>query len=103
MYNENEKIGGYAVPAYPGDVCIFRRSPMDDKPLGIKDAMELTGYSRSYLYQLIHFKKIPYHKPNNGRVFFKKSELLDFIYRGKKAADYEVSEQADAILNGETK
>jgi predicted DNA-binding transcriptional regulator AlpA len=74
---------------------------IDDKPLGIKDAMELTGYSRSYLYKLIHFEKIPCHKPNNGRVFFKKSELLNFIYRGKKAADYEVSAAADAILNGE--
>jgi excisionase family DNA binding protein len=74
---------------------------IDDKPLGIKDAMELTGYTRSYLYKLIHFEKIPCHKPNGGKVFFKKSELLNFVYRGKKAADYEVSEQANAILNGE--
>jgi excisionase family DNA binding protein len=72
---------------------------IDDKPLGIKDAMDLTGYSRSYLYKLIHFGKMPCHKPTNGRVFFKKSELLDFVYRGKKAADYEVSAAADAILN----
>jgi excisionase family DNA binding protein len=76
---------------------------IDDKPLGVKDAMELTGYSRAYLYKLIYLEKIPCHKPTGGRVFFKKSELLDFIYRGKKAADYEVSEAADAILNGEAK
>jgi excisionase family DNA binding protein len=74
---------------------------IDEKPLGIKDAMELTGYSRSYLYKLIHFNKIPCHKPNGGRVFFKKSELLDFLYSGKKAADYEISEKADAWCNKE--
>jgi hypothetical protein len=39
----------------------------------------------------------------NGRIFFKKSELLNFIYRGKKAADYEVSAAADAILNREAR
>jgi excisionase family DNA binding protein len=75
----------------------------DDKPLGIKDAMELTGYTRSYIYKLIHFGKIPCHKPTGGRIFFKKSELLNFVYRGKKDADYEVSEAADAILNGEAR
>ncbi|GHT78553.1 hypothetical protein FACS1894130_05330 [Spirochaetia bacterium] len=75
----------------------------DEKPLGIKEAAELTGYSRGYIYQLIHWGKIPHHKPTGlkGKVFFKKSELLDFIYSGKKSADYEVSEAAEAILNGD--
>jgi excisionase family DNA binding protein len=77
---------------------------MYEKPFGIKEAMEFTGYSRSYLYQLIHFGQIPCHKPMGGkrsRVFFKPSELAEFIYRNRKAADYELSEKADDILNGE--
>jgi excisionase family DNA binding protein len=73
----------------------------DDRPLVMKDAIEMTGYSRSYLYKLMHLGKIPYHKPLGGKVFFKKSELMDFVYRGKKSASYEVSTAADAILNGE--
>jgi excisionase family DNA binding protein len=75
----------------------------DDKPVGIKYAMELTGYSRGHLYRLIRLGQVPCHKPTGGRIFFKKSELLEFVYRGKKSADYEIAEQANAILNGETK
>jgi|LSPZ01.1.fsa_nt_gi excisionase family DNA binding protein len=72
-----------------------------DRPLSMKDAMEFTGYSRSYLYQLTHYRKIPYHKPNGGRIFFKRSELEEFVFGGKNSADFEMSRTADAILNGE--
>jgi excisionase family DNA binding protein len=65
--------------------------------------MELTGYSRSYIYKLTHMKKIPCYKPTGGRLFFCESEIMDFLSRNRQAADYEVSEQADAILNGEAK
>jgi predicted DNA-binding transcriptional regulator AlpA len=44
----------------------------DEKPLGIKDAMELTGYSRGHIYRLIRFGQMPCHKPTRGRLFFKK-------------------------------
>ncbi|MDR2626722.1 MAG: helix-turn-helix domain-containing protein [Dysgonamonadaceae bacterium] len=65
--------------------------------------MEISGYSRSYIYKLVHWKKIPCHRPTNGRLFFYESEILDFLARNRQAADYEVSEQANAILNGEAK
>ncbi|MDR0316342.1 MAG: helix-turn-helix domain-containing protein [Treponema sp.] len=69
------------------------------KPLTLKDAMELTGFSRSYIYKLVHWKKIPYHKPTGGRLFFKQNELEEFCYRGKHLADYEIEDAANAILN----
>jgi predicted DNA-binding transcriptional regulator AlpA len=72
-----------------------------EKPIRINDVMELSGYSRSQIYRLVHWKKIPCHRPTNGRLFFYESEILDFLGRNRQAADYEVSEQADAILNGE--
>ena len=74
---------------------------INQKPLSVKEAMEFTGYSRSYIYKLIHLRKIPCHKPTNGKVFFKQSELENFIFSGKQSADYEMSRAADAILNGE--
>jgi predicted DNA-binding transcriptional regulator AlpA len=74
---------------------------MREKPITVSKVVELSGYKRSYIYKLVHLKKIPCHKPNNGRIFFYESEILDFLSRNRQAADYEVSEQADAILNGE--
>jgi excisionase family DNA binding protein len=67
--------------------------------LSVGMAARFTGYSRSYIYKLIHFGRIPCHKPNNGKVFFKKSELEEFLLSRKKAANYEVSNKADEILN----
>jgi excisionase family DNA binding protein len=72
-----------------------------EKPIRISKVMELTGYSRSYIYKLTHWKKIPYYRPTNGQLFFYESEIMNFLSRNRQAADYEVSEQADAILNGE--
>ena len=71
------------------------------KAIGIKDAMEFTGYSRAHLYRLIQSRKIPYHKPTGGKIFFRLNELEEFVSLGKISADYEVSEKADKILNRE--
>jgi excisionase family DNA binding protein len=67
--------------------------------LSVDKAAQFTGYSRSYIYRLIHLGRIPCYKPNGGRLFFKKSELEEFLLSGKKASSYELSNQADEILN----
>jgi excisionase family DNA binding protein len=67
----------------------------------IDKVAEFTGFSVAYLYELVRGKRIPHYKPLGGRIIFKKSEVEDFLYRNRIAADYEVSEQANAILNGE--
>ena len=71
-----------------------------EMPIQMDRVMELTGYSKSYIYQLVHYGKIPFHKPS-GKLFFLESEIIEFLTRNRKAADYEIAEQADAILNGE--
>jgi excisionase family DNA binding protein len=70
-----------------------------ERPLGIAEAAEFTGLKSSYLYKLIHLKRIPHYKPTGGRVFFKREELEQFIFRGRSAADYEISDAADQALN----
>jgi len=59
------------------------------KPLTVNEAVEFTGLSRHYIYKLIHQKKIPHYKPNGGRIFFKQSELEQFLFRNRQSADYE--------------
>jgi excisionase family DNA binding protein len=72
-----------------------------EKPLGIAEAAEFTGLSKNYLYKLVHLRRIPCYKPTGGKVFFKREELEEFIFRGRNSADYEFAEKADRILNGE--
>jgi excisionase family DNA binding protein len=61
------------------------------KALSVEAAAAFTGYSRNYLYKLIHQKKIPYFKPMKGRVFFKQEELEAFIFRNGQNAEYEAT------------
>jgi excisionase family DNA binding protein len=69
--------------------------------MSVVEAADYCGYSKSYLYQLIHRKEIPFHKPTGGRIFFKRGELDEFISQGKNPACYEIRNKAAAILNGE--
>ena len=70
-------------------------------PIRIDRVMELTGYSRAYIHKLVCWKKLPCHKPTNGRLFFFESEIIEFLSQGKRSADYELSKKAEAMLNGE--
>jgi excisionase family DNA binding protein len=70
------------------------------KPLSIAEAASFTGLKPSYLYKLIHLKRIPHYKPTGGKVYFRREDLEAFIFRGRSSADYEVAEKADRLLNG---
>jgi excisionase family DNA binding protein len=72
--------------------------------LTIKEAAQYIGVSVGGIHQYIYNNKIPCYKPTGvrGNVYFRKSELDDFMLRNKKYADYETAMKAEAILNGET-
>jgi excisionase family DNA binding protein len=76
---------------------------LNEKPMNVTQAAEYIGYTRSYIYKLIYRKKIPVHRPLGpcSRVFFLPSELNAFMARNKQAADYEIDDEATAIINGE--
>ena len=71
-----------------------------EMPIYLKEAAKLIGYSPGYVYKLAERRQIPFRKPTGGRLHFLKSELIDFLNRNRSAANYEVSEKADDILNG---
>lgn len=51
--------------------------------LTMDDAVLYTGLGKSYLYALTCKNKIPYYKPNGKNIYFKKSELNDWLQRGR--------------------
>ena len=71
-----------------------------EQVLGITEAAEFLGFSKNYLYKMIHQKKIAHFKPTGGKVYFKVSDLEKFLFRNRRAADFELYEQAENILNG---
>jgi len=66
---------------------------------------EITSFTISYIYKLVNLKKIPHYKPTGrkGKVLFRESEIFDFLNQSRQLTDYEVSANADALLNGDKK
>jgi len=57
----------------------------------IDEATAFLNLSKNYVYKLVSKKKIPYYKPMGGRLFFKPSDLEDFLFRNRQSADYEAT------------
>lgn len=72
-------------------------------PMTVERAAEYTGFTKSYLYKLIHAGKIPSYKPDTskqGKVILCKEELQTFIFSNRRASNEELQELAANTLNG---
>ena len=71
--------------------------PSQSEYMDIAQCAELTGYSIGYLRQLIHKRKLPFHKkPNFKPVRFLRSEILEWM-GGKKYTP--IDEMADDYIS----
>jgi excisionase family DNA binding protein len=70
----------------------------DTKPLNVDEAAQFTGYTKKYIYYLVETKKIPFHKPNNGRIFFSRKELETYLYGDGNGTSEDMSKKADKLL-----
>ncbi len=52
--------------------------------LSFSEAAKYTGFSRSYLYKLTSAGIIPHYKPTGKMLFFKKSEIDEWLLSPKK-------------------
>ena len=70
------------------------------KPLTIQETAKFLNLSQSHLYKLTSERKIPHFKPSGKKIYFDKSELVQWLKRNptrtrevteEKAASYIVS------------
>ena len=66
--------------------------------LTMKDAVLYTGLGKSYLYVLTCKNKIPYYKPNGKNIYFKKSELNEWLQRNRVSSIDEAESVAASYL-----
>ena len=71
------------------------------KPLNLLDAAKFLDLSRSHLYKLTSERKIPHFKPNGKKIYFDRSELVQWLKR-KPARTLEETEENEAsyIVSG---
>lgn len=62
--------------------------------LSVKEAADYLKRTPGSIYNLIFLKRIPYYKPNGGRVLFKKEELQAWVERSAIATEETIAAQA---------
>jgi excisionase family DNA binding protein len=76
----------------------------DEKPLSFIEACNYLNLSHSHLYKLTSQGKITFYKPQGKKLFFKKSDLNNFVFRNRKESESEIEQKAiDYVFNGEVK
>ena len=76
------------------DVRALKSRTMNDKPAdeigGLDLAVEITGLARRTIYKLTHRREIP-HRRVGGRLYFRRSELEQWIDAGRRRTVAEVA------------
>lgn len=69
-----------------------------DKPVNIKVVAELTSLTVPTLYGYVQRNEIPYNKKGN-RLYFFKSDIIEWIKTGKQKTLKELASEADNFLS----
>lgn len=67
--------------------------------LNVEDVAAYTGHQTSYIYKLVHERKIPHYKREGGKfVYFKKTDIDEWMLSHRVATVDEISGQASAYV-----
>lgn len=62
--------------------------------LNIDECAAYTGYSKDTIYRHTSQRTIPFYKPMNGAIYFRRSEIDDWLLRNRMATKQEISSMA---------
>jgi len=69
----------------------------------VDDVVNYTGFSKSYVYKLVHNNILPYSKPNNKTLFFTKSEIDEWLLQNKSKSISQIQKEATSYTNSHKK
>jgi predicted DNA-binding transcriptional regulator AlpA len=70
----------------------------EEIPVNVDGISKFVDLAVPTIYGLVHQKKIPHYK-KSGRLYFLKSEILDWIKSGKQETKSELENRADEYLS----
>lgn len=76
--------------------------PEIETPIKLDEVVAITGLTKPTLYAYVQRNEISYHKKGN-RLYFFKSEIIDWIRTGKQKTTKEIEAEADAFLSSKNK
>lgn len=67
--------------------------------LNVDDVAVITGLSKSRIYHLTAAREIPYYKPSGRGIYFKKSEIENWLLQNKQHSLSETDAMAQTYLS----
>jgi excisionase family DNA binding protein len=71
-------------------------SSADDVYMTLDETSKIINLTKSSIYGLVHKNKIPYHK--KGKLYFLKSEIIEWLKSGRHHNKQEIETLADEYL-----
>lgn len=70
--------------------------------LNVEELVEYTGYSKSYIYKLVHTSRIPYAKPEGGgnKLFFERKKIDNWLLHNSHKCESDSTKDAFNYLAG---
>ena len=66
--------------------------------LSMEELTEYTGWKKSHIYRMTSQRAIPFYKPMGGNIFFKRSEIDEWLLRNRQSTEEELSSKATTRL-----
>ena len=66
--------------------------------LTFDEACNYLKLTASSLYKMTSKHRIPFYRPNGKRIYFKRTELDQWLQMNKRAADYELEARAEDLI-----
>ncbi len=66
--------------------------------LNFNEACQYLELSQSHMYKLTSTGAIPYYKPNGKKLYFKRTELEEWLLRNRSTTKMEIDQQAADYL-----
>ena len=61
--------------------------------LTLEEVAKYTNYSKSYIYKLTSRREIPCYKPNGKQLYFKRTEIEEWLLTNRKMTNKEIESE----------
>ena len=61
--------------------------------LTLEELAKYTNYSKSYIYKLTSRREIPCYKPNGKQLYFKRTEIEEWLLSNRKMTNKEIESE----------
>ena len=66
--------------------------------LNLQDLIKITGWSKQHIYKLTSKAMLPYYKPFNKTIFFKRQEIENWLLQNRQVPMSEIEGDAKDYL-----